>query len=510
MDELTSGDVVCGDSHFTHKDLKYRKGRNRISYEVGKASSIAWIAIALSALYFLAGFPFEQDAIYQETYLLCAAFCLIALISIVLLKDRVCGYCNPITVITVVYIFIYGICPMHDIKMGEYTWFGYNFFSNGPKALLVTLLSYLCICVGYAVIAPTFKPRKVREPREFESKIIVAIIGVIFAFSFLANAYYMVSTSGNSLLYALSLGFLGDGGGTKSDAALGFIGMFSYSLPAVTLAYVEFGKTKWLKVVAVYLMIALQVSRGFRFIIIQIALMFLTYYWLRNQKLPSAKVIFSSCFVLMALLLFMTMFRSDVRAGAGADLSLISLNSLGDSFDDMFWDNLRIYKNFYGMVGAIPDRVPFAYFLQMGVAPLVMVVPRIVWPGKPEQFGVGVDVILGANFIGTGQAYPNIGEYWYSLGYFGVVLFSLLYGFWMRRIVYRYSESSGNISKMFLAVLISVNLQLIIRGYTPSNLWLVVFSILPLVLMKLIYRLLNVRFSDAISKFEERSQGYDS
>lgn len=500
MAKLNVGVVACGDSQFIHEVRGSRENPRRIPEGMGGASSIVWVAIALSALFFLAAFPFDQEPIYQETYFLCAVFCLIALISIVLLKDRGCGYCNPITVIAVIYIFLYGICPMYDIKMGEYIWFGYDFFPNGPKATLVAILSYLCICLGYAAIAPMFKPRKVREPKEVESKVIVAVIGVIYSLSFLANAYYMVAASGNSLLYALSLGFLGEGSGTKSDVSLGFIGMFSYSLPAVTLAYVEFGKTKWLKVIAVYLMLALQVSRGFRFIIIQIAVMFLAYYWLRNRKLPSVRVIFGSCAVLMPLLLFMTMFRNSVRAGAGADLSQVSLDSLGDSFDDMFWDNLRIYKNFYGMVGVIPDQVPFVYFSQMVVAPLIMVIPRIIWPGKPEHFGLAMDAILGANFAGTGQAYPNIGEYWYSIGYFGVVLFSLLYGFWMRRTVYRYSESSGKISKMMLAVLIAVNLQLVIRGYTPSNLWLVVFSILPLVLMRPLYRLLNVRPLDGMGK----------
>ena len=451
------------------------------------------VLFCVSAIVLIILIPFDQAAIYLNTYIACSVLVLACIICPAIFRDSCYSYCNPLTVISCIYGMLFGVCPIYDILTTNYLWYGYNLFENGLFATLVATIGYLIFVAVYACSAKEVSVSRLFDEGLRESSYTMPIIVAVYVLSFAANAYYMTANGGVDLLFTLSLGFLGNGGGEKSEAALGFISMFSYCLPAATLMIIEYGNSRILKAIAVYFMIALQVSRGFRFIIFEIAIMFLCYYYLKNRKMPNPCLLGSALFLLLGMVLFMTMFRNDIRGGATADLSCVDFSSLQKSFDEMFWDNLRIYKNFYGMVAAIPAKVPFAYLQQMVIATVVMVVPRAIWPGKPEHFGVGLDKIIGANFFDTGQAYPNLGEYWYSFGLVAVIFFMAIYGWWMKRSMIRFGKAGDNISKMALAVLISVNLQLIIRGYTPSNFWFVVFSIAPLYLIGPLCRLFDMR-----------------
>ena len=474
------------------------------------------VCICIVTFLLLCLFPFEQKIKYQATYATCVVLCLLGIACPCLASGGRNGYCNPLTVVSVVYVMLFGVCPIYDIVKKVYLWFGYDLFDAGAYATLISIFGYLVftimyICTGRRVtrrdsVTPCLNLRTCRYT--------LPVVGCIYIIAFAANAYYMVAAGGNSLLYSLTLGLFGEGGTEKSDVALGAISMFSYCLPAVTLAYIEFGKSIPLKVSATYLMLALQVSRGFRFIIFQIAIMFLCYYKIKKGRMPSASLMISTAFILLATVLFMTIFRNDLRSGVGADFSVVNASAIAKSFDEMLWDNLRIYKNFYGMVAAIPSRVPFVYLQQIVWGTLVMFVPRAIWPGKPVSMKAGpdLDVIIGPNLHLTGQAYPNIGEYWYAFGLVGVFVFMALYAWWMKRINVRFEGSDDVVGMMLLSVFISLNLQLVIRGFTPSNFWFVIFSVIPLYALRPLCKLFETKkvgkqvpqFSNASTTCDER------
>ena len=109
-----------------------------------------------------------------------------------------------------------------------------------------------------------------------------------------------------------------------------------------------------------------------------------------------------------------------------------------------------------------------------------MMIPRAIWPSKPYSYGgVGLKVLIGNN-IASGQAYPNLGEFYYSLGIIGVVLGMLIYGYWNYCYKDKYFKSNNYISITSYSILLGNNLQLIIRGFMPSNFWMVIFSMLPI------------------------------
>ena len=272
------------------------------------------------------------------------------------------------------------------------------------------------------------------------------------------------------------------GGGTvqTTEASIGFISMFSYSLPTITLLYWEFGKSKILKVILFVPMLMLQVARGFRFFILQIAITFFAYYYIKNKKRPKFADIFITFLILMIPILLMTLFRDSIRGGKGIDISTLDISTVRYAFEAAVWDNFRIYQNFYGMVNVIPSQYPYVFGRQMILGTIFMVIPRIVWPGKISSYGgYGLSTLIGSRIAG-GQAYPNVGEYYYAGGIIGVILCMGLYGMWMRRVKNKFMYSKNPLDVIKYSILLGVNLQLIIRGYTPSNFWYVFFAILPI------------------------------
>ena len=458
---------------------------------IGASPNSGLIIILIAAIMVISAllFPFDAGLDYCSCYAACTVLLFVGLLCCYDVSTRRTAPFDPFYIVSVIYLCMYAICPMYDIKIGEYLWYGYAVFQNGCFATLVALIGYVAFYLFYR---NSFKSnQKKTAPMSWagggeQPKYLVLFILVVWLFCFAANAFYMVS-GGNSLVYCLTLGFAGEGGGESSDVSLGFVSMFSYALPATTLLYCQYGKGKLVKGAMIYLMLVLQVSRGFRFIIIQIVIMLLIYYRLKHKRYPNIALMGSATFFMLAALLLMTIFRSDVRSGTGMDLSVISSNVLTDAFDEMFWDNLRIYKNFYGMVGVIPDSFPFCYGDEIVIGTLVMLIPRIIWPSKPSMYGgEGLAVLIGPN-IASGQAYPSLGEYYYALGVAGVIIMMGLFAVLMKYMSARKGHSDDPLDWIMYAAVASCSLQLIIRGYMPSNFWLVVFSVLPVILVRVFF-----------------------
>ena len=110
------------------------------------------------------------------------------------------------------------------------------------------------------------------------------LIIIMYAVCLAANIYYLVQSSGHSIWYVFSLGLFGKGNISDEVPNLGFISMLSYSLPSCTLLYIEYGRSKILKILLFVFMFILQVERGFRFYILQIALMFISYEFIKKNK----------------------------------------------------------------------------------------------------------------------------------------------------------------------------------------------------------------------------------
>lgn len=397
---------------------------------------------------------------------------------------------EPITVIAVLYVVMYFFTPLYDLCIGKYMWYGYDLFDYGPKSTTIAFLGFLCFYFFYThtfTFGKKYRNYSIARKKKSENRKKFLIVTVImYTISLIGNIFYIVRVSGNSLVYTLSLGLLGSGNtALKTDVSIGFISMFAYCLPAATLLYWEYGNKKLLKILSFVLMFMLQVARGFRFLVIAIVITFCCYYYLKKQSRPKLRTIVFVALVVAIPIVIMTVFRNSIRAGAGMDLAILSMERIAKSFDEAIWENFRIYKNFYALTGKVPSMYPYVYGRQMIIGTLIMFIPRAIWPNKlPTQAGVGLEYIVGSTLKGTGQAYPNLGEYYYAFGTLGVIVCMSIYGIWAKKIKKKLMYSQNAIDIIEYSVLLGANLQLIIRGYTPSNFWYLVFSIFPIVVIR--------------------------
>lgn len=396
---------------------------------------------------------------------------------------------EPLTIVSFFYLCMFYVAPIHDIHNGLFTWYGYSLFEFGPLTSFFVFLGFLSFYIFYTIIKvpknyttnhPIIKTLNVSRLRRFSL--------IVYGICFLANVYYMQRVGGNSLLYMLTLGIAGSSNTIETtDAALGFISMLSYCLPTATLLYWEYSNSIKIKTLLFIPMLMLQVARGFRFFVIQIAITFISYIFLKKGSRPNVKTIVACVIAFMIPVLIMTTFRNSIRDGEGIDTSIINSELAEESFEAAVWENFRIYQNVYGMVGVIPAKYPYCYFDEIIIGTAVMFIPRIIWPDKPSMYGgEGLSELIGSN-IGSGQAYPSLGEFYYSLGILGIIIYMGIYGWWMGRVRKRYmKEGTGadGLDIIVFSVLLGTNLQLIIRGYMPSNFWYVVFAVLPVYIIR--------------------------
>jgi oligosaccharide repeat unit polymerase len=460
---------------------------------------MAITAVTFLILLLIIGVFNNSEKVYVYNYVV-DAVCLTVSVSLLLrlyIKKDLDMF-EPIVVIGGLYILMYFFTPIYDLCIGQYTWYGYDLFKYGIKATLIAFAGFIGFYVFYE---KSFvwgnRSRRLRQVNNYcytndyaeSRKIILYLTLIIYFFSLAANIYYVIHVSGNSILYSLTFGLLGSGGvSEKTTTSIGFISMFSYCLPSATLLYWEFGNVKTMKWILFLIMFSLQMTRGFRFFIIAIAITFFAYYYIKANRRPKMKTILLAVLAIIFVVVFMTIFRSAIRTGNGVDFSQFNAENIKEAFDEAIWDNFRIYNNFYAMTDKIPSVYPYVHGRQMLLGTLAMVIPRAIWPQKiSTKAGVGLEYIVGKALVDTGQAYPNIGEYYYAFGTIGVIVFMCIYGIYARRVKKCYFHSENALDIILYSVLLGANLQLIIRGYTPSNFWYLVFSILPVVIIKLLF-----------------------
>lgn len=434
--------------------------------------------ILFASFVFVAFLPVGRGEIYTNSYIVSGVLGIGSLIiygyNFITKKYTIF---SPVSVLSVLYITLFFVTPMYDIVLQEYTWFGVDLFDYSIKGSLIAFLGYVSFVAAYNMPVKIKAKIFFQEPRMN----IVPFILFMYLVCLAANVFYIARSGGQNIIYIFSLGLLGGSSQSETMSDIGFIVNLAFSLPSFTLLYFEYGHRKPLKVLMFLIMFILQVARGFRYYILQIVLMFISYYCIRNHKKIKISQIIVLLIAVMIPIVLMTLFRNSIRSGSGMDLSILSGETILNAIDEAVWDNFRIYKTYYGVIKAVPHLTNYMFGQQMIIYTLIMLVPRIIWPGKPLPPG-GEATVLGISAYAkmAGTAYPNIGEYYYEFGIFGVVFFMGIFGRWMTTVEQRYRVNRRtNLELMVFCTLLGTILQLIIRGYTPSNFWMIVFTMLP-------------------------------
>lgn len=258
--------------------------------------------------------------------------------------------------------------------------------------------------------------------------------------------------------------------------------MFSYCLVGAWMLYFVYGKNKSLKVITFILTVFIYYIRGYRFIIIIFALAPIVFMYLYKQKRPRLVTIIGAIIVMIIFVGFVAAARNSVRYGGGISSDMVNW----DAALEQVKDNFRIYKTYYALVGYVPQKTNYLHGQQIFLYTALMFVPRIIWKSKPET-SAGLylirDAISESAFL-SGTAYPIIGEFYIEFGSVGVVIFMFLYGYLNKSWMNKYGLSYSKFDQIMYSILLLSNFQIVIRGYTPSNFYMVIFFVLPLLFIK--------------------------
>lgn len=405
---------------------------------------------------------------------------------IILLKYPIDMF-DPLPTTWFIYSMIFAICPIIDIKTNNTTIYGFNPMKSSVKATLIFLISYMFFLIGYLWKAKyrTLRGKKINSAKVKEAfnnrKIRVRNAFFLWMIGFAGTLIYLLG-SGMSISYILSMGSSGDMDiSSASSTPLGFIGMLTFTMITSCIYLLFFSTNIILKIVVYFITMSCLYVRGFRSLIIILILGPIIAYYIINKKRPKAITLLILFLLLCIMIGVVGYSRGAVRAGNDVNWENFNFNDIYDAL----LGNFRRYNIFYGMVEALPSEHNFT-FGKNYLYTLTMMIPRAIWPGKPEPVMREILQVSTTDLIAsTGAAWPNIGEYYMEFGVIGCIIF--MYGLgrifaWTKS---KFIGKNATVDSIIgYSVFIPSLVTIIAYGYTPTTFYMMLFLLLPTVLVK--------------------------
>ena len=443
-----------------------------------------WMGASLLGLWLMFVMPDSLGQVFKDNWI-CDVICLEISINILLFmySKSIIDFFSPVIYVSVIYILMFFVTPIYDINRGAIDAFGVlDLFNYGVKGSVVAILGFMSFCLLYSYrytkSSSSGEQRQTTEllpdsRLQLEKWLLIAwTVDFIFAIAI------TIATKGFSITYILSFGIFGEVTGTDTtSSSFGFIGQFTRSIVTFFLMYYYISDNKKLKRVLFVLTAFIEMIHGFRYMIVILVIgYFYSAFLIKKKKVNIVYLLL--LFILLSVIVGVVGYtRNTVRNGAG-----FSLN--GFKMDDIIYaviGNFRIYKSYYGVIKAVPALTDYLYFDQILFYTIILAVPRVIWPGKPGNPGTKAQ-LYGINqyAVNSGFAYPCLGEYYYSFGITGVVFFMGIMGHWLASTAVKYRVNCNKeVDLVIYSVTVSMMLQLLIRGYTPGNFYLVLALYIP-------------------------------
>lgn len=428
------------------------------------------ITIFLSVKPFLYSNVVNISLIYLTTLIFCI---------VLLVKNEKNKIVSPLLIYMFFYLFLYFFTPIYDILTNKINWFGVDVFPNSIMPLTYSFIGALFLFIGYKFTKVTNNKSVILFNQTYS--FLILQLYFLFFISLSAISLYFIVTFNTNLLSIFSFGIINlyEYPSIQIDN-IGFLSNLAYTMIPTTLLIYSLNKSKFTLILFIFLSLSIQFFWGFRFLIVQSLLSIFIYFLLTRKR---GFGFFNFLFISLSgfiLVTGATIFRDLLRSGGTIDLSSLSFNLFIQSLEDTIIFNFRVYKNYFGMVHVIPNQYNFVYLDQILFGTILIMIPRFIWPNKPYT-GAGAPLweLLNSDLLrGTGQAYPNLGEYYFSFGLVGIIILMLISGYFIKKM--NFFKNTNN--KLFLSVyssVIPVSLQFIIRGYMPTNFWLLIFTFFP-------------------------------
>lgn len=395
---------------------------------------------------------------------------------------------EPILLITAMYLAVFVFMPIHDILAQDTLQFGKYIMAGGVKATIIVTISYVALFIGY-----NYKIRfnssvsnyiivKCNEIEEHDKKMVELISTIIWGSCIALYIVYIITNRGLSLKYILTAGLSGGyNEGLVMSSPLAFLNKFGNALAVPFLYICVLSKNKGKKIFILVFTLIVYFVNGSRYIMIIFLAGPVIYKYIKNKKEPSAYKVALALTILLIACAFIAVVRGGVRTGTSINWSSFTL----DDIFNPFYSNFTLYKTFYGAVETFPAEHPFQLGRGMILGTLILMIPRAIWPGKPQEAIVEyIRWSINERASESGLAYNNIGEYYVEFGIIGCIFFMFIFGVVCRRMKEWYlSEVRTTSSLVLYSTTYPLIFALINAGWTPANFYTVLFTIMPWVII---------------------------
>ena len=395
---------------------------------------------------------------------------------------------EPVLLISIVYFAFLIFAPIRCIYFKSYDCLGVDVMNGAVGGTIVFGISMLCYYLGYwnkfRIAEYAFVKEKALDSSDYISEQRIAFGALIIWVVCCGLTLLYDFSVGRTLIYMFSFGKINTSLGELRETGgnINLLINFEYSMIGAWMYLFRYSRIKCVKAITFVLTLSLLFVRGFRFIILIFVLAPIIYTYMRKDKRPA----FTSLllFAIVAILAFSMIetVRNSVRSGDGYHYEITSVLY---AFNRVFDSDFTVFKPFYGIIEHFPKDMPFQYGKEMLLYTFVMIIPRVIWPGKPDALQkMVVTTAVSETAAQSGMAFVNLGEFYFEFGILGCIVSMFLFG-----VLSRYLRRIAKINSDGLicySMLLPTCIQLVARGYIPSNFYLIVFLCLPTLIIRFI------------------------
>lgn len=452
-----------------------------------KSSLIIFIntLILCFVLYFISQETSITDLRYDYDFIVVSLLVFVGLYSIGISKS-INNLFQPLNIYAFFYICICFLTPCFMILAHEEDCHGVNVMYGCVPGTIYVIIAFISFLCGY--LRRQNKQVVVQQleiPSRFQIKRILKTSYVLFGVGCFLNLFLLISI-GYNLTYLFTMGGNGLANVVGIPDNLRFLFNSGYVLLVPWLFICAYGK-KIHAIIGAYLLFIIFYAYGWRFIIYIVAVSGAIVFYRTRNKQPKISHIIILGTVLFLYSTIGGMMRGSMRSGENATLKKVE----SDNFIYTLESNFDIYKTYYGVVQTYPSKENFWYGQAVIASPIIMWIPRFVWPEKPlgTEYPLTIGIMKSCGdkaILGAAMSSPNITEYYLDFGVIGIIIYSFILGVVCKRMLkLYYGKSLYGVIKY--ALFCGFLIQLINRGYMAQLVTLIVILYLPLLLYRKYY-----------------------
>ena len=404
-----------------------------------------------------------------------------AWIGLLLLYARKCYdlyVFEPLSFVSVIYVAVFIIKPLIDLKEKQMVEHGVDVTAGGLKASLILLLSYTCLFVGYYLTYDPSGRKKLENLPEISDYVEYepAFLYIMWGISFFLCLLCMFS-QGLSIRYIFSLGKAGELTVSESNTALLFLSNFVVTMFSAWMLILFRTKSRIGKAAITILELIYLIMRNSRWLMLLFILSPVTYYYVRRRKRPRGIYVLMIAAAGLVIFAWMQSNRGVLASGGavqGWGKGGFTLEKLAAPFES----DLNTYRAFFSMVTRFPEKHSYLMGISY-VYVFILFIPRVFWKGKPDN---PVRAIIEHSLNGrariSGTAVSNIGEMYANFGVAGCAVIMFLIGrilAWLKT----FYEGNKEDDLILYSIMYPLLFQWTARGNFSGNFYVTIFALLP-------------------------------